>query len=532
MKRFILAALLTAMLLTSCGSDVDSEEASPLSVVPVRAIVSIVVSDPAGMVKNIDGYIQNGVPALGANVLENLICEQLDVSCLDSMTARYGFDPSGDVAFWMESAMPGSMGLAVSAPDFPLFLSLMEEMGMEIVVEEHLGDVAVYSMDSEKGTIFVAGSQGVALMAMSGAKLETLINGLSAETHYQADPASLTMKFNFSMIGPMAAAQMPMARMMVARGMAADTTMPAYLPGIMNVYLDGIESFLSQADMMEFTLITGPENFVVKKNVSFVSGSTLAEMLVATDEPDMIHNITRGNVATVRVQMPPEIAFQITKAFTDVFTTDVSDEILHFWSTMASNAAVAVYDDNFIHTVVAYEVEDDLTIQEVAVLYSDYLELLTPFLAQSEEFANSFSIQDYGIVQVEGTEFYSMSMSIQPDTVSAMNFDYWLTVHDSALLLETAPQPEILLSIVSGDYTPAELAGTGQMAGEMSMAGYFKLIMSVSPNGMDIPEIGSDVIFNWDGGYSEGEIYGEMSMNGSDAVATGFAIFGLLSAMK
>ncbi|MEA3266293.1 MAG: hypothetical protein U9P42_05050, partial [Candidatus Fermentibacteria bacterium] len=71
MKRFILAAMLTAMLLTSCGSDVDSEQASSLSVVPDRAIVSIVVSDPAGMVRNIDGYIENGVPAMGANVLEN-----------------------------------------------------------------------------------------------------------------------------------------------------------------------------------------------------------------------------------------------------------------------------------------------------------------------------------------------------------------------------------------------------------------------------------------------------------------------------
>ncbi len=532
MKRLILSALLAAILLTSCGSDVDLEEASPLSVVPDRAIVSIVVSDPAGMVKNIDGYIQNGAPVLGANVLENLICEQLGVLCLDSVTARYGVDPSGDIAFWMESAMPGSMGMAASAPDFPLFLSLMEEMGMEIVVEESPGDVKIYSMDSAKGTIFFAGVQGVALMAMSSGNLQTMINGLSAETQYQVVPTSLTIKLNLSMIGPMAAAQMPMARMMVAQGMAADTTMPAYLPGIMDVYLDGIESFLSQADFMELTLITGPEDFAVKKNISFISGSALGEMLVATDEPDMIRNIPRGNVATVRFQMPSEIAYQITKAFTDVFTTEVSDEILYFWSSLASNGAVAVYDDDFIHMIVAYEAADDLTIEEVAVLYADYLEMLTPFLEQSEEIANTFSIQDNGIVQIEGVDFYSMSMSILIDTTTTMNFDYWLTVHDNALLMETAPQPEILLGIVAGDYIPAELNGTGQIAGEMSLAGYFKLIMSASPNGMEIQDIGTDVIFNWDGGYSEGEIYGEMYMNGSDAVATGFALFGLISAIQ
>ncbi|MCD4706505.1 MAG: hypothetical protein K8S62_02065 [Candidatus Sabulitectum sp.] len=533
MKSFLLPALLTALLLIACGSGDSAEEASPLSVVPERAMISIVLNDPAGMVRNIDGYIEDGAPVLGENLLENLICEQLAVSCLDSMTYRYGFDTSGQVVFWMESAMPQSMGMAASAPDFQLFTSLLEEMGAELTDEEQIQGEDVYSMDTEEGTMYLAGVQGVVLMAMSSAKLEILISALAPAASFdEVVPASLTMKFNLSMIGPMAAAQMPMARMLMMQGMAADTTMPAYVPAIMDVYMDGIESFLTQADMMELTLVTGSEDFVFEKRLTFIPGSSLAEMLVSTSEVDMIQYITQGDVATVRFQMPPEIAFEITKAFTEVFTSEISDENLYFWASMASNGAVSIYNDEFMHMVAAYELTENISIEEIAVMYSDYIEAFISGMEQNEEMLNSFNIQNNGIVQIDGTDFYSMSMNIQPDTTLSMTFDYWLAVHDNALFIETAPQPDILLSIISGDYTPAELEGTGEMAGEMSLAGYLNLIMTISPNGMDIPEIGSDVIFTWNGGYSEGEIYSEMSMDGSDAVATGFAFFSMISAMQ
>ncbi|MCK5785931.1 MAG: hypothetical protein KAH54_05150 [Candidatus Sabulitectum sp.] len=532
MKRFLLPVLITSLVIMACGSDDSAEEASPLSVVPERAMISIVLNDPAGMVRNIDGYIEDGAPLLGEKLLESLICEQLDVTSLDSMPGRYGFAPSGQIAFWMESAMPNSMGMAVSAPDFQLFVSLMEEMGVELTVEEPLDGVAVYSMDSENGTMYFAGTQGVALMAMSSAKLEAFISGLASEGTFEVDPASLTMNFNLSMIGPMAAAQMPMARMMMMQGMAADTTMPSYVPAIMDVYMDGIEEFLTQADMLEVTLITEPENFVVLKRVTFLADSHFAEILAPASGEDMIQYITQGDVATVRFQMPSEIAYEITKAFTEVFTSDVSDENLHFWATMASNGAVSVYNDEFMHMVAAYELSGDVTLEEIAEMYSAYFEVFTSSMEQTQAIADLFQIQDNGIVQIDGVDFYSMSMDIQSDTTFSMTFDYWLTIHDGALLLETSPNPDNLLAIVTGDYVPAELDGTGNMAGEMSLAGYFKLIMAVSPNGFDIPEVGSDVVCYWDGGYSEGEIHGEMTMDGSDAVATGFALFGLIAAMQ
>lgn len=532
MKRFLLPALMAALVFMACGTDATFEEASPLSVIPERAMIAVVLNDPAGMVINIDRYIDGGAPILGVNLLENLICEQLDISSLDSMTSRYGFDPSGQVVFWMESAMPSSMGMAISAPDFPLFISLMEEMGVEFTLEEPLGDHSVYSVDGKNGTMFLAGVRGVALMAMSSAKLEVLIADLSNEVTFEVLPASLSMKFNLSMIGPMAAAQMPMARMMMMQGMAADTTMPPFVPAIMDVYMDGIEAFLTQADVLELSLIAGPEDFVLKKRITFISGTELAELLVPSSDLDMIQYITQGDMATVRFRMPQEIAYSITKAFTEVFTEELNDNILQFWASMASNGAVSIYGDDFIHMVAAYQVSADVTIEDIAASYSEYLDVIMPFIDQNEEMANSFSFQDNGIVQVDGTDFYSLSITIVPDSTANMSFDYWMTVHDGALLLETSPHPDILLSIVSGDYIPAELEGTGEMAGEMSLAGYMNMIMAFSPNGMDIPELGSDVIFSWNGGYGDGEIFGEMSMNGRDAVATGFAFFGLISAMQ
>ncbi|MCK5130951.1 MAG: hypothetical protein KAR40_02230 [Candidatus Sabulitectum sp.] len=532
MKRFLLPALLAVLIITACGGGGVAEEASPLSVLPERAMISIVLNDPAGMVRNIDGYIEEGAPVLGVNLLENLICEQLDVSSLDSMPARYGFDPSGPVVFWMESAMPQSMGMAVSAPDFPLFVSLMEEMEVELANEEPLGGVAVYSMDAENGTMYLAGVRGVALMTMSSAKLETLISCLAPDVSDEVAPTSLTMKINLSMIGPMAAAQMPMARMMMMQGMAADTTMPSFVPAIIDVYMDGIEAFLTQADMLELTFITGPEDFVMRKKISFVPGTDLAEILVHTSGTNMLDYLTQGDLATVRFRMPEEIAFEITKAFTEVFTTELSEDMLHFWASMASNGAVSIYDDDFIHMVAAYEVTADISIEDIAVMYSEYLGVIMPYIEQNEEMANSFNFQDNGIIQIDGVDFFSLTMIILPDSAASITFDYWMTVHDGALLLETAPEPAVLLNIVSGDYISAELEGTGEMAGEMSLAGYLNMVMAMSPDGMDIPELGSDVVLTWDGTFADGEAVSEMSMDGSDAVATGFAFFGMIAAMQ
>ena len=151
MKRIFVLVLAGGLLLAGCGEE-PSEQANPLSLVPENAMMVVTLNDPAGVVRNIDGYIEEGAPILGVGMLEGLICEQLAISSLDSMPERYGFDPSGVIVFWMENAMPNSMGMAVSAPDLPLFLSLMEEMGAEFTDEEPIDGNPVYSIDTGDGT--------------------------------------------------------------------------------------------------------------------------------------------------------------------------------------------------------------------------------------------------------------------------------------------------------------------------------------------------------------------------------------------
>ncbi len=531
MKRLVLPALSAALVLAACGA-APVEVASPLSVIPERAMISIVLNDPAGMVRNIDGYIEEGAPILGEKLLENIICGQLEVPSLDSLQVKYGFNPFGQIAFWMESAMPQSKAMAVSAPDFPLFISLLEEMEVEFSAEDPVNGTAVYSMESEEGTMYMAGVNGVALMAMSVEKLEALISNLSEDVAVQVPETSLFMQFNLSMIGPMAVAQMPMARMMMTQGMAADTTMPYFVPAMMDVYMDGIEVLLTQADMLELTLTTGEEDFVVKKKLTFLPDTYLAEMSVDHQVRNMLGSIASGDVATVRVQMPTEMAFDITKAFTEVFIPGADEEMLRFWASMVSNGAVSIYNDNFFHIVAAYQMDEEITVEDVARLYAEYLELFVFELDDSSEMDSFFSVHDNGVIDINGTDFYSMSMTIDTDSTGTMEFEYWLTVHNGALLLEMAPQPGVLLSIVSDDYIPAELESDGEFAGEISLAGYIKLLMSMSSNGMDIPVFDSDVIIRWNGNYADGVMSGEMVMDGSDAVATGFAFFGLIAATQ
>lgn len=528
MKRFLFPALFALVLLIGCGEQ-PSEQANPLSLVPENAMIAVTLNDPAGVVRNLDGYIEDGAPILGASMLENLICEQLGISTLDSMPARYGFDPSGVVVFWMESAMPNSMGMAVSAPDLPLFLSLMEEMGAVFTDEEPVKGNPVYSIDTGDGTVYITGSGGVAIMTMSAAKIEVLLDELSDEA-YDVAPTSLTMHFNLAMIGPMVAGQMPMARTLMMQGLAEDPTMPEFVPGIMDVYMDGIQMVLTQADWVTVTLEIGPEDFVATKDFAFIEGSELAEMMISPGGRDMLELVPMGDVLTVRFRMPEEMAYGITSAFTEVFVQDIPEESMQFWASMASNVAMSMYRDTPMHLVAAYDLPGEETIEEIAAGYADYMAVFTEVFQENGAMADAFTIVDNGIVQIDGVDFFSMSMEVSVDTLSSMSFTYWMTVYDGALLLENAEEPRLLLDVVAGNYIPAELTGTGDMAGELSLAGYLSLIMAFSPNGMEIPEIGSDVLIRWNSTFNDDVIHVETIMNGRDAVATGFAFFGLLSA--
>jgi len=525
----MMSLFVVALLAAGCGKDVP-EPASPLSLVPENALMAFVLNDPSGIVRNVDSYIETGAPILGAGMLENLICSQLGVASLDSFPARFGFDPSGQVVFFMENAMPQSIVVAAAAPDFSLFVSFMEEMGAVLTEEEPLNGEPVFSMDTGDTGFFITGSRGVVIMAASRSKLETIVPTLSPEPGIEVQPTSLHMKFNMALIGPMAAAQMPMARMMMMQGMAQDSTMPSFVPAIMDVYMDGIELFLSQTDVIEVSLAFGPENFVITKDIRFIPGSQLAEMSIPSGGRDMLELIPMGDAATVRFRMPEEMSFGITSAFLRAFSSDIPEEDLMFWASMASNAAVSMYSDGPMHMVAAYELSGGETLEQIASSYSDFLDGFMPLFAENETMAQSFSFTDNGIVQIDGTDFYYMTMSIMPEPPSAVSFNYWMTVYDGALLLEMAPEPLLLLDVVSGDYVPAVLSSTGDMSGEMSLAGYLRMIMAFSQNGMDLPEISSDVIIYWNGGAENGAYHGEIMMDGSDALATGFAFYSLIAA--
>ena len=529
MKNNLLVVLFVVLIFVGCGTkEPTTENANPLSVLPENVMVSIIINNSTGMVNNIDGYIEEGAAVIGQNFLENLICTELHISSFDSIPVNYGIDPSGQIVFWMENATPQSMGLAASAPDFDLFITVLEDLGQEVVTEEPINDVVVYSVNTDNGTKYLAGNNGVALVAASLSKLEEMLTNLSTDQVFELAPTSLTINVNLAMIGPMAAAQMPMAKMMMMQGMASDTTMPDFVPAMMDVYMDGFEAILTQADQLEFTLITGSEEFVMKKRVSFLPETELATMFVATEAQDMLPFITQGDIATVRYQMPEELTFTISKAFSEVFTTEISDEMIGFWSEITANGAMSLFSGDFVHMVAAYETDGSVTLEQIAEMFSEYFDAILPILQQNEEMAAAFSIQDNGIVQIDGFDFYSISMNILSDSEVDFNFDYWITIHDGVMLLETAEHPGILLDIISGGYTPADLPGTGAMAGEMSLAGYLGMVMSLNQDGMELPEIDSDVIISWDSYCEDGVVYNEMSFDGSDAVATGFVFAGLI----
>ncbi|PIE53191.1 hypothetical protein CSA37_02280 [Candidatus Fermentibacteria bacterium] len=527
MKKLLSAAVFTVLLVFGCGEE-QSVPADPLSLVPEDAMIVIVLNDPAGIVRNIDGYIEDGVPAMGASMLENRICSQLEIASLDSMPSRYGLDPFGKMVFFMDNTMSQSIIFAVSSPDLTSFMTLMEKFGAEFQADQAIDSNPVYSIENGDGTMFITGLNGVAVIATDRTELESIIGKLSAETAIEVDPASLYMKYNMAMIGPLVMGQMPMARMLMKQSVQEEPAVPLYLPEIMDVYMDGLEVFLSQTDMVEITLSIGAEDIILRKNVVFTEGSDLAAAVVPGQERNMLQMIPMGDLANIRFSVPEEMSYQIARAGTGIFASDVPEETIRFWASLASSGGTAVYSDaEYLHQVSAFNLPEEYTIQDVSEMYRDYFSYLIPAISRDEEFARYFSITDNGIVQIDGCDFYNISMEINEET--SMQFNYWITVNERTLLLETGNSPDRLISVINGSYQPAEVAGTGPMAGEISLAGYMELITAFTPGVMDIPEINHDLIIRWDGDYGDGSVQSEIVMNGRDASAAGFALFEALS---
>ncbi len=487
LRRLAVSACLFALVLAGCGSQ---EPASPLSLLPEDAMVSVVLTQPVTAVRNMDAYIASGAPFLGEGVVENAAVSYLGIDALDDL-ATLGVDPQGSVVFWMESMMPQSMAMAVSITDMTAFISLLERLGLEFEPGEPLDKMEVFQAPSENGTIFVAESRGVALMAMTRNKLSEMAQALDPEAALEVPPASVYSSVNIAMIGPMAASQIPM----IAQAAATDAEMPAFAGNLMTLYFDAAVVVLNQTDRAEVILTFGPETITADQTVLFKEGSDLARLVVTPDSPSLLDRIPAGQVMSAQVKMPPELTGIVMNSIYQAIGFEIDPAVADIWTEMSSCAAMSFFSDGFMRFMAVYSMPQGQDLAGMTAMIMDMAARSQSMLPQ--EMAGLVSFSPCENITVDGVEMmnsrFTVIMTGEEAPFDTLTINYWFASLDGLFMVETGEAPTAILQTVSGDFAPASgiqgLSGDGMFDYAMEIGGYLGMIRQFSPEDIDLPEI-------------------------------------------
>lgn len=486
LRRLAVFICLSALVLSGCGSQ---EPASPLSLLPENAMVSVVLTQPVSAVRNMDAYIASGAPFLGEKVVENAAVGYLEIDGLDDL-ATLGVDPQGSVVFWMESMMPQSMAMAVSITDFTAFLSLLERLGLQFEPGEPLDKMDVFQAPSENGTIFVAESRGVALMAMTRNKLSEMAQALEPEASVEIAPASIHSSVNIAMIGPMAASQIPM----IAQAATTDAEIPAFAGNLMTLYFDAAVVVLNQTDRAEMTLTFGPETITADQTVYFKEGSDLARLVVTPGNPSLLDRIPAGQVLSAQVKMPRELAGIVMNSVYEAMGITIDPAVSDTWTSMSGCAAMSFFGDGFMRFMAVYAMPEGQDLAGMTAMIMDMAVQSQSMLPP--EMTGLINFSPCEPVTVDGVEMMNSRLAVvMPEegvTADTLEITYWFASHDGLFIVESGEAPAGILQTVSGDFEPASgmpgLSGDGMFNYSMEIGGYLGMIRQFSPEDIGLPE--------------------------------------------
>jgi len=474
MKR-LLASAAALMLIASCGVKKD---ASPLEVFPESAFVMCAMSDPAAVAATIDGYIEQGVPIAGPGLLSKQICEEAGVTSLDSITVMTGIDVHGTVVFYVCGLNPQTIGGAVSVPDARKFWAKTAEWGADWTDVEAIGRTPVRTFTSGDMTVFVSTYRGLALFAGSRDEISSMIDRIEGRVprgEVTIDPSSAWTRIDISMIGPMASGQLNMYRPQILSGMQSGMTgnpMEATMQRMAGLYLDAASLFLLEARDLEHTVTFGPENMEVHSRLTFNPGSSLEGLLQPVEAFDHLSSLPAGGVMAGRFSMPPAAVRAAMNAVMSALGIEADQEYLDFSSEMAENAAFVMYGDHPMHFMCIYDLPDGSDLEDAAdwVQYSlDFsrgimqgMEGIT-FSAPRDTVMDGATLLTYGMVMDQAAMMRSIADS-SLSSPSPIGLQAWLAISGDMLLLEVAPEPDLIMQIAGGGFSGETMAGNACFA--------------------------------------------------------------------
>jgi len=510
MKKITISLIAAFLILLGCGVE-PGTPADAFTAMPEDAMMAFAIVDPAALISNIDGYIEEGMPALGACFIENSLCSKLSVDDIDALMTQWGLDPNGTILFFMEAMAPATIGFAADAVDSDAFFAHMSDLGLTFVDADPLDNIDVTSTTIPTGNLFFAEHRSVLLAAGSrgilSSMIERLDSGGNPEDVHELAPGTLWSSMELSVMGPMAAAQLAMVRPQILAEMTVEGPDNEMGVRMIGLYFDAISIFLNQTETVETSLVFGPEDIEGTAYIRFTPGSDLAALISSPVEVvDLTGLIPAGDVAMARVSVPPELTKAILSALTDAMGVEFPEESLDFYADYSRNSAMSILLDDagsFMHLVAVYQLPEGSDLEDVRTFYELQLDFTTSIMGESagmvdfdltETVYNDrtyllFDMNlDFSSMEVDGADI--------PETgfPEEMSFTTWITVDGELLFVEMADTPIVLDEILSGtlerptaDSAPVFAdAGSADFVMAFNLNAYIRMIMVFTGEEIDL----------------------------------------------
>jgi len=519
MKKITISLIPAFLILLGCGGE-PGAPANAFTAMPDDAMMAFAIADPAALISNIDGYIEEGMPALGSCFIENTLCSILSVDDIEALMTQWGLDPNGTILFFMEAMAPATMGFAANTVDSEVFFAQMSDLGLTFTDADPIDNIAVKSTTIPTGNLFFAEHRSVLLAAGSrgilSSMIERLDSGVNPSDVQELAPGTLWSRMELSVMGPMAAAQLAMARPQIIAEMTVEGPDNEMGVRMIGLYFDAISIFLNQTETVETFLVFGPGDIEGTAYIRFTPGSDLAALISSPVEVvDLTGLIPAGDVAMARASVPPELTKAILIAVTEALGVDFPEESLDFYADYSRNSAMSIMLDDagsFMHLVAVYQLPEGTGLEEVRAFYELQLDFTTSIMGESA------GMVDFDLTETvyNGRTYLLFDMNLDFSTMDidgadipetgfseGMSFTTWITVDEELLFIEMADAPIVLDEILSGtledptaDSAPVFAdAGSADFVLAFNLNAYIRMIMAFTGEDIDLSSLPEDPVW-------------------------------------
>ncbi|MCK4506618.1 MAG: hypothetical protein KAW14_13470 [Candidatus Aegiribacteria sp.] len=512
MKTIMIFAVVLAAFFAACGAQPeDDSPISALDILPDDVLFSMAIINPAIVISSLDMY-GSGVPILGETSVSGWILSLLDCADMAEVETKLGINIDGSLAFFMQSMMPQSIGLAVSVTDADV---LWANIGLTPEVGEPLDGYEVSTIDVEFGKLYFCSTRGLLLAAGSRAGLQSMlerIDGSLPASLPGIPDGSLYFYANVSSFGPMAASQLAMLKPQIIANMdTADGADIELTEKVLGMYFDIINLLLMETSSVDFLLSFESEFVTGTSSMRFVPGSSLDQYIIPAEVDDMTGLVPAGNAIVARISIDPITSEAAMNAVYDAIGfEDIPQDMVTFWAQCSRNTAMSMtFDpDNPMNLIAVYEMPEGAGLEQVHDVYDMQFSAMENILSMP-----GLSLSEVQYAELDGIEWVTFGMDMdmtafQPDVEDSapisqnVSWKAWLTVSNGILYLEMAEQPLIVPQLIAGTWQGAalesmpamrDIPNSTEVAMLINVPEYLNMAMSMS--GLEVPYIDADPVW-------------------------------------